>query len=253
MAASRPVATIFSVLYPGQRPQLPGVDLTSEVERLLAVMDVSLGDANLALALFEQQMHVDRFARRATANESRQALAFLRTIEAERLAALAPAPSTTEERERARDQIRDDVAVEKMQGRAGMGILPDAVMFRRANMYARSFLFAADGIVGGMRAIGAARGMPDELRRRIKSERRQLEAKLGPGRVAASAAGLEDGIQSTVDALVGVDVYVGVRPDGSRGSIAVNSATLGELRDGMQRVVDEFEWQGPRHRSWWTS
>ena len=66
-----PWRTIFSVLYPGQRPQLPGVDLTSEVERLLAVMDVSLGDANLALALFEQQMHVDRFARRATANESR--------------------------------------------------------------------------------------------------------------------------------------------------------------------------------------
>jgi hypothetical protein len=251
VAASRPVATIFSVLYPGQRPQLPGVDLTGEVERLLAVMDVSLGDANLALALFEQQMHVDRFARRATATESRQALAALRTIESERLAALAPAPSTVEEHEQARDRIRDDVAVEKMQGRAGMGILPDAVMFRRSNMYARSFLFAADGIVGGMRALAAARGMPDDLKRRIKSERRVLEAKLGPGPLAA--AGLDDRDPPAVDALVGADVYVGVRPDRSQGRIAVNSATLCELRDGIQRVVDEFEWQGPRHRSWWTA
>jgi len=246
------VATIFSVLYPGQRPQLPGVDLTSEVERVLAVMDVSLGDANLALALFEQQMHVDRFARRATATESRQALVALRAIESERWAALAPAPSTSEERDRARDQIRDDVAVEKMQGRAGMGILPDAVMFRRANMYARSFLSAADGIVRGMRALPGAPGMPDELKRRLKSDRRQLEAKLGPAPLAASA-GLDDRNPPTVDALVGADVYVGVRPDGSQGRIAVNSVTLRELRDGMQRVVDEFEWQGPRHRSWWTS
>jgi len=247
------VATIFSVLYPGQRPHLPGVELTSEVERLLAGMDVSLGDANLALALFDQQMHVDRFARRATPTESRQALAALRQTEERRLEALSPPPSTTEELARVREQIRDDVVVEKMQGRAGTGILPDAVMFRRANMYARSFLFAADGIVGGMRALAAARGMPDDLKRRLKADRRLVEARLGAAPTAPGRAGIDDPTSPAIDALVGDDVYVCVLLDGSRGRIAVNAATLCELRDGLQRVIDEFEWHGPRHRSWWTS
>jgi len=247
------VATIFSVLYPGERPRLPGEELTAGVERLLAGMDVSLGDANLALALFDQQMHVDRFARRATAKESSQALVALRQIESQRLDALVPPPSTAEERERARGKIRDEVAVEKMQGRAGMGILPDAVMYRRANMYARSFLFAADGIVRGMRALPTVDGMPAELKRRLKSDRRHLEARIGPAAAVGAAEGIDAAAGPAIDAFVGDDVYVCLLPDGSRGRIAVNAATLGELRDGMQRIIDDFDWLGPRHRSWWTS
>ena len=246
------MANILSVLYPGQRPRLPGADLTTEVERVLGGMDVSLGDANLALALFEQQMHVDRFARRATPTESRQALAALRQIELQRLDALAPPPSTAEELERARQQIRDDVKVERMQGRAGMGILPDAVMFRRANMYARSFLFASQGIIRGMRALAAAPGMPNDLRRRIKSERRQLEAKLGPPTTVDPGAGF-DATNPAIDALAGNDVFVCVLSDGGHACIAVTATTLQELRDGMQRVIDGFEWDGPWHRSWWTA
>lgn len=254
---------IAELIWPGTWLDYSSPEEAWELQSLLHLLDSNIAEANLALMLFIQQRVIDANGPRPSIDLWQRDLDERRAVE-QRLEASLPA-MTFEEQWKAKDRIRFEAELEVARSRWERGDLPRGLLHHAPFLYARSFVFALDGVAKTLKVI-AEQPIPNDSSGALTSLGQAIPDLVG---VRNTAQHQEDRIRrldhrarpidlqpidnnlirSEGGALVlnslNDDRYGCTLSDGRFGEVEVSDSSLLAARDAVQQLVNSLAWKGP--------
>jgi len=236
----------------------------SDIESLIRLLVQCVGDAAIALNMFEAESNLGRDSSERRMAEWEADRERERAIR-ESLESQLPGDLPFEQRFAAMDAIRESASVEAKRQKWREGQLPEEYQHRLPFIHAKSCVYALDTLVKAMRLLAGIPSVPSTVsdalddfneafpdlvhvrdsshhaEDRVQGKRRDVRIELGP--VTNDAIHAPGGGVLISDMLIN-NRYGGTLGDGSYGEVEISADSVVVAQACVQRILSAFEWRG---------